>query len=79
MKSKIINLPYGITVELFEGGSGAIESDLDVDSTNPAEWAANNTVESLILSLACAGVDVSTPEFAEGVSSCIDALINNVY
>jgi hypothetical protein len=48
------------------------EPDYDVEYE-----AAIDGFESLILGLACAGVDISTEQFREGVVSAVDAIGNN--
>ncbi len=80
-----IKLPcYGITVTLArengveEPGSGSIVSDLREPETaaNRQYNAAIDGLESLILAHACAGVDVESPAYLEGIETAVDAIAN---
>jgi hypothetical protein len=80
-----IQLPcYGITVTLArengveEPGSGSIVSDLrePKNAANRQHNAAVDGLESLILAHACAGVDVESPAYVEGVETAVDAIAN---
>ena len=83
-----IRLPcYGITVTLVRGngadepGSGAIASDLHAAGRSAADRqynAAIDGLESLILAHACAGVDVESPAYVEGVETAVEAIANHV-
>ena len=81
MKKTIILVDGGfIKVETLHTGEGGIYSEgihqpgAEFDEYN----AAVNGLESLILGLACASVDVSTPQFQDGVRAALEA-INNQY
>jgi len=80
-----IKLPcYGIIVTLAkenaveEPGSGSIASDLREPKTaaNRQYNAAIDGVESLILAHACAGIDVESPAYIEGIETAVDAIAN---
>jgi len=80
-----IKLPcYGITVTLAredggeEPGSGSIVSDLREPETaaNRQYNAAIDGLEALILAHACAGVDVESPAYLEGIETAVDAIAN---
>ena len=86
---KTINLPcFGITVKVFEEGSGSITSDLkekviDLDTGEADEDTINYNyamegIEALILGLACAGVNIETPAFIEGIESAVNGCANNI-
>ena len=84
---RTIRLPcYGITVTLVrengedKPGSGAITSDLRAAGTasNRQFNAAIDGLESLILAHACAGVDVESPAYVEGVETAVEAIANHV-
>lgn len=78
--TQVIELPgYDIVVTL-NGKSGTITSALtdDFDDQNLEYEAAINAVESLILSCACAGVDITSKKFIEAIDTTIDA-IGNTY
>lgn len=80
---------YGIVVETMidigriQGDDhicGTITSDLkkDTDKKKDAEYrAAIDGLESLILAHACAGIDITTPAYLEGIESAVDAISNN--
>jgi hypothetical protein len=73
---KVIRLPVcGIVVTLGEG-SGTITSDL-YEQDDDAWNATVDGIEALILGHACAGIDISTPAYLEGVESAIQGAANN--
>ncbi len=88
----MINLPFGIDVSVGvsddgDTTSGVICSDLfnkgvlwEADDTrthkNRAKGFADG-IESLILALACEGVDVHTEEFSIALHSAVDGFVNN--
>jgi len=77
---------YGITITLGrengedKPGSGAITSDLRAAGTasNRQFNAAIDGLESLILAHACAGVDVESLAYVEGVETAVEAIANHV-
>lgn len=79
---KIIKLPvYGIEVNLGNGCL-SIKSDLHDGSVNPENretyWGcAVDAIEGLILAHACAGVDIESAAYLEGIEVVIDTLTNN--
>jgi hypothetical protein len=84
---RTIRLPcYGITVTLVrengedKPGSGSIASDLRATGTasNRQFNAAIDGLESLILAHACAGVDVESPAYVEGIETAVEAIANHV-
>jgi hypothetical protein len=81
-----IRLPcFGITICLDrrpsanEPASGTITSVLKQDTTgDDAEYfAAIDGLESLILAHACAGIDVTTPAYIEGIETAVAAIAHN--
>jgi hypothetical protein len=77
---KEINLPiYGIKVTIDVDGSGTITSDLHTNQSEDELYnSAMDGVESLILSCACAGIDIETPEFLEAIETSVEACSNNI-
>lgn len=85
---RTIRLPcYGVTIRLDREGNderphcGAITSDLKSAAPNAGEArfnAAIDGLESLILAHACAGVDVESPAYVEGIETAIEAITNNL-
>ena len=81
-----IRLPcYGITIRLArenadEGpGSGTITSGLrDEGDGSEAFHAAIDALESLILAHACAGIDVASPAYIEGIETAVEAIANSL-
>jgi len=80
-----IKLPcYGITVTLArenaveEPGAGSIVSDLrEADTAANRQYnSAIDGLEALILAHACAGVDVESPAYLEGIETAVDAIGN---
>ena len=90
MKTITLNC-YGIVVELEEG-SGCVSSDLHedapdltVENETPEEQeerelynSAMDGIEALILGHACAGIDVTTPAYLEGIESAVQGCANNI-
>ena len=82
-----LRLPcYGIIIRLHrEGtstklGTGTISSDLKEPVRTAADslyHAAIDGLESLILAHACAGVDVQSPAYLEGIETAVDAVVNH--
>ena len=72
---------YGIEVTLVGDGSGKIISELrdGSDVPNKEYDAAIDAIESLILAHACAGIDIASPAYLEGVETAIEAIANNIY
>ncbi len=54
-----------------------VESPENLDSRRMFENAMD-AVESVILAHACAGVDIESKEYVEGLKTAIDAISNNV-
>lgn len=82
---KEIRLPVGdIAIFLDDANSdgtyssGSISSSLKDDADDATEYnAAIDGIESLILALACAGVDVQSEAFIAGLTSAEQAIGNN--
>lgn len=83
---KVIRLPcFGITIELGrwpskeEPACGTITSYLQEDLTGDDKeyLAAIDALESLILAHACAGVDVTSLAYIEGIESAVAAIAHH--
>jgi hypothetical protein len=63
-----------------EPGSGSIISELREPETaaNRQYNAAIDGLEALILAHACAGVDVESPAYVEGIETAVNAIANHV-
>jgi hypothetical protein len=82
-----IRLPcYGITIRLDlkntadSPGAGTIASDLKEPGKSAGDRCYNAAVdglESLILAHACAGVDVESPAYIEGIETAVEAIFNH--
>jgi hypothetical protein len=81
-----INLPcFGIAIDLgpedpehpgsYQGGR--ITSDLKKQADTRLGRAAMDAVEALVLAHACAGVDVASPAYLEGLETAIEACWNH--
>ena len=77
---------FGIAVRLERKstaktpGAGTIASNLNGPSSTAAERrfnAAIDGLESLILAHACAGVNVQSPAYVEGIETAVDAIANH--
>jgi hypothetical protein len=84
---RTIRLPcYGITITLVrengadKPGSGVIASDLRAGqgAADRQYNAAIDGLEALILAHACAGVDVKSPAYIEGIETAVEAIANHV-
>lgn len=78
-----ISLPcYGMFLELDGTGGGTITSDLrdEADDTGLDEdrtWLAFvDAIESIVLAHACAGIQVTTPQYIEGIETAVEAGAN---
>ncbi len=62
-----------------EKGGGSIRSiNLKEEEEGAKEFnAAIDGIESLILAHACAGIDISSPAYIEGIQSAVEAVGNN--
>ena len=69
----IYTLPYGIVVEVA-GGGGNISSRLFKDKHLTRKEA--DIVEFLLLAHACAGVNIASIEYIEGLDTLINTLAN---
>lgn len=85
MATKTSKLPcFGIIVQFDpETGAGTIVSDLYVSRTENDEpnthlKVAIDALEALILAHACAGVDVQSPGYIEGIETAVEAVFNKL-
>ena len=79
-----IRLPcFGVTIRLprqnttDKPGTGTITSDLREPARTVADRLGNAAIdglESLILAHACAGIDVESPAYVEGIETAVDAI-----
>jgi hypothetical protein len=75
-----IKLPcYGIVVQLDGKGGGTIDSelhfDLDVGSRLETDKELSRIldgIESMVLAHACAGIDITTPAYIQGIETAVD-------
>lgn len=78
--TKEIQLPvHGICVTLFSDGSGKIGPDLwaGIDPEDEEVFkAVIDTIESLVLALACAGIDIQSNEFVSGLEAAVESVSN---
>ncbi|MGA2621466.1 MAG: hypothetical protein ABSF26_27905 [Thermoguttaceae bacterium] len=86
--TRTIRLPcYGITIHLSRENipqgpaSGTIASDLKQPGGTAAALiynAAADGIEALILAHTCAGVDVESPTYLEGIETAVEAIANHL-
>ena len=69
-----------IVLQLDDKGGGDVVSTLhDYSEDNRMELSgAFHAMESIVLAHACAGVDVESEEYLEGLCSAFDAICNNL-
>jgi hypothetical protein len=88
MSNSIIKLPcFNITVSIINGGgsiSSSLEEPCDCGRADPG-WCprcsyndAVDGIESLILAHACAGIDITTPAYIEGIETAVQACAENL-
>ena len=66
MKNYTLKTTFGDISIFVEDGSGYLTSSIEEDA-----------IESLILAHACAGIDVTSPAYLEGVNTALDAISND--
>ena len=70
---------YGIVVVLdLVNGGGTISSDLADEYEGIALIAALHAIESMVLGHACAGVDIKSPAYIEGIEVAVEACENKL-
>ena len=77
---KHIKLPcYNIVVWTSDSG-GRIDSDLVASHECPDKpfTAAMNALEAMILAHACAGVDIESPAYIEGIETAVQAVTDRL-
>ena len=67
-------LPYGIIVTVIDGG-GSINANLKNGHCTRKE---SEVIERMILSHACAGVNIDSKEYIEGLSTTLEGLANGL-
>lgn len=69
---KQFDLPEGIQVKLSENASGKITSELPTE-----KMSIKDVVESIILGHACAGVNIASQSYIQGLTTAFDAIDNH--
>ena len=71
---KIIKLPvFDILINIAPNGAGGISSSLDAHENTPDVADVFEGILSLVLAHACAGVDIETPSYLEGIETAVEA------
>jgi len=74
---KTINLPvYSIVLTVNDRGGSISSAELQDENASPEYRAAIEGLLSVILAHACAGVDVESPAYLEGVEVAVDSITN---
>ena len=78
----IITLPvFNILININKNGSGAIVSvglrTEHEDTEDELYNAAIDGIESMILAHACAGVDIESPAYLEGIETAVQSVSQN--
>ena len=72
-----IRLPcYGIVIQLDGKGGGTIDSELHVAGDDVSTGYILDGVESTVLAHACAGIDILTPAYVQGIETAVDKAYN---
>lgn len=64
---------FGITIQ-----NNGITSDLHEKGASDEYDAAMDAIESIVLAHHCAGIDVTTPAYLEGIETAVEAIANNI-
>lgn len=77
--SKTYTIPeYKITIVVQDKKVRTIESDLKSLTNSSLEagefYAVIDTIESLLSAHACAGIDISSQAYVEGLKTCLETL-----
>lgn len=71
---RTIRIPiFSIAVEVFAGGGGTIQSSL----RESLDGKSADAIESLLLALACEGIDITTSAYADAIATAVEAIANN--
>lgn len=78
-------LPYGIEIRVVAGG-GTLDSDLyselvmddDSDDVRGRAKASADAIESFLLAMACAGIDVASPQMKTALVATVEAIGNSL-
>jgi len=75
----IIKLPvFGIVINInSQGGGGISSADLQDETAGPEYEAAIDGLLSLILAHACAGIDVKSPAYLQGIEVAVESIAND--
>lgn len=57
---------------------GGVSSNLHDEHESPAQRAAFDAIESMVLAHALAAVDVASPAYLEGIETAVDAITNEL-
>jgi hypothetical protein len=70
---------YGIVISWFgdDKRGAAISTELTPKIAHPMDTNAMDCIESIVLAHFCAGIDVSSPAYLEGIETAIDSYANN--
>lgn len=78
MLKRMVIASHGLTIETF-GKTGYIASGALVDRSLPEDHPFNvsmTVVERMLVAHACAGIDISSAEYKEGLETVIEAIAN---
>lgn len=78
---RTFQLPFGIRITVDPSGNGELESNLfheflDYDGLieDAAARAAADAMESLLLAMACAGIDLEMAAFKEAIQTAVESM-----
>jgi len=79
---EIVTNCFGIVVTLGPEGCGAIRSDLhdqvEEEPDSDAYKSAMDAIESMVLAHACAGIDIGSPRYLQGVEEAVLTMAGRV-
>lgn len=83
-KPQAFELPYGITVDTTGDGGVSLSSSLldqftlDNLPPGPRAEASSDALESFLLALAASGVDLSSPQIHEALTTAVESIADNL-
>jgi hypothetical protein len=78
MKEVLIKVGYDTMLITLNEGRGTITSSFSDDCNGDLELKAMlDAIESLVLAHACAGVDVQSEPYLQGLETAVEAIFNN--
>ena len=83
--SRTFILPFGVRITVDHSGNGELESNLfhefmdyDGPTGDAVARAAADAMESLLLAMACAGIELEMAAFKEEIQSAVESMASQL-